>query len=130
MVGGIAKSLLKFLFDMSKKYPRGEIVFHAKELLENLEAFHDVLEDSNLELEKLSFNDTFSELKELIARITAAKPNGNGINPNEWSWACPRCPCCGARIRSGNGSSSNVRDNCCRKCGQHIDWTAVVNNTL
>ena len=105
---------------MSKKYPRGEIVFHAKELLENLEAFHDALEDSNLELEKLSFNDTFSELKELIARITAAKPNGNGINPNDWSWACPRCPCCGACVKIPVGPK--LRDKHCSKCGQLIDW--------
>lgn len=33
------------------------------------------------------------------------------------------CPVCGRRIRSGNGSSSNVRDKRCQDCGQVIDWT-------
>ena len=33
------------------------------------------------------------------------------------------CPTCGRRIRSGNGSSSRVRDKRCQDCGQVIDWT-------
>jgi len=31
----------------------------------------------------------------------------------------------GAQIRSGTGSSSFVRDDRCRKCGQLIDWSGV-----
>lgn len=33
------------------------------------------------------------------------------------------CPVCGARVRSGNGSSSRVRDTVCRHCYQVMDWS-------
>lgn len=34
-----------------------------------------------------------------------------------------RCGVCGARARSGAGSSSFVRDTVCRKCFTVIDWS-------
>lgn len=33
------------------------------------------------------------------------------------------CPVCGTRVRSGNGSSSRVRDTVCRHCYQVLDWS-------
>lgn len=33
-----------------------------------------------------------------------------------------QCGICGRRVRSGNGSSSLVRDNYCQKCGQKLRW--------
>ena len=36
------------------------------------------------------------------------------------------CPTCGRRVRSGNGSSSHVRDKRCQDCGQVLDWSKVV----
>jgi len=33
------------------------------------------------------------------------------------------CPTCGRRVRSGNGSSSRVRDKRCQDCGQVLDWS-------
>ena len=37
-------------------------------------------------------------------------------------YANMRCPSCGKRIPSGQGSSSRRRDNWCNYCGQKIDW--------
>ena len=38
-------------------------------------------------------------------------------------YANMRCPSCGKRIPSGQGSSSRRRDNWCNYCGQKIDWS-------
>ena len=38
-------------------------------------------------------------------------------------YAKMRCPACGKRIPSGQGSSSRRRDNWCNYCGQKIDWS-------
>lgn len=106
---------------MTNKYPRGKIKLHPKEILENLDAFQDTLDDSNLCLENLSLKDTFSELKEILIRFIPQKPDGEWIAGRE-GYSCPRCPCCGSRVRSGNGTQNTVRDDRCRKCGQLIEW--------
>lgn len=90
--------------------------FHPKEVIENLDAFYDVMQDTNLCLEELSLEDTFKELKEMVSRFIPKKPKGN-------HYQSMTCPTCGGRIRSGQGSSSRVRDDRCRKCGQVIDWS-------
>ena len=36
-----------------------------------------------------------------------------------------RCGACKRRIRSGNGSSSRIRDKFCQGCGRPIDWDAL-----
>ncbi len=92
-----------------------KIDLHPEAILENLDSFEEVLEDSNLCLEELSIKDTFKEVREIISRFIPKKPNGN-------HYQSMTCPTCGARIRSGQGSSSRVRDDRCRKCGQLIDW--------
>ena len=98
--------------------------FHPQEVIDNLDAIHDVMEDSNLCFEELSLEDTFKELKEMVSRFIPKKPNGNWtVGPAYNGVSCPRCPCCGERVRSGTGSSSRVRDDRCRKCGQVIDWS-------
>jgi hypothetical protein len=92
-----------------------ETDLHPEVILKNLDSFEEVLEDSNLCLEELSIKDTFKEIREIISRFIPKKPNGN-------YYQTMTCPTCGARIRSGKGSSSRVRDDRCRKCGQLIDW--------
>jgi len=92
-----------------------EVNLHPEAILENLDSFEEVLEDSNLCLEELSIKDTFKELKEMVSRFIPKKPIGQHTSV--------KCSCCGERVRSGTGSSSHVRDDRCRKCGQVIDWS-------
>ena len=93
-----------------------ETNLHPEAILENLDSFEKVLEASNLCLEQeLSVKDIFKEIREIISRFIPKKPNGN-------YYQNMTCPTCGARIRYGQGSSSRVRDDRCRKCGQLIDW--------
>lgn len=106
------------------KYPRGKREFHPYDVITNLDAFKDALEDCNLCLEELNLDATFDELREIVSRFIPQKPDGNWIAGRD-GYSCPRCPCCGARIRSGTGSSSFVRDDRCRKCGQLIDWSDI-----
>lgn len=107
---------------MSKtKYERGKIQFHPDKVLENINAFKPALSTVDWNLaDGLDFVSTFFELREMIDRFTPQKPNG------EWGpsySSCPRCPCCGARVRPGKTQYSPIRDDHCRKCGQLIDWT-------
>lgn len=100
--------------------------FHPKEVIENLDAIYKALPDSNLVFcfKDVSLEDTIDELKEMASRFIPKKPNGNWtVGSASNGVSCPRCPCCGERVRSGTGSSSRVRDNRCRKCGQVIDWS-------
>lgn len=107
--------------------------FHPHDVITNLEkiesdsvfdAISTALEKSNDWFEGISFADTIKELKEMASRFIPKKPNGNWtVGPAHDGVSCPRCPCCGERVRSGTGSSSRVRDNRCRKCGQVIDWS-------
>ena len=107
---------------MTTKYPRGKIEFHQKDILENLDVFYDALEDSNLVLEELSLEDTFNELRELVARSTPQKFVGEGwYRPDGKNGSCPRCPCCGANVKVPVGKK--MRDQYCSKCGQKIDWS-------
>lgn len=87
---------------------------HPELLLEYLDDYEYCLKDNNLCLEKLSFEDSFDELREIVSRFIAKKPIGN-------HYSTFRCPICDARIRSGMGSSSHTQDERCRKCGQLID---------
>ena len=50
----------------------------------------------------------------IMTRAIPVKPLGKSTNR--------RCGVCGARIRSGAGSSSFTRDTVCRKCFTVIDW--------
>ena len=50
----------------------------------------------------------------IMTRAIPVKPTGKNTNR--------RCGVCGARIRSGAGSSSFTRDTVCRKCFTVIDW--------
>ena len=104
-------------------YERGKIVLHPQQILDNLGAIYDTVEDCSLELEELGMKETFDELKEIVSRFVAKAPDGKWISGRD-GYDCARCPCCGARVRSGLGSSSRVRDDRCRKCGQLIDWTS------
>ena len=105
-------------------YERGKIVLHPQQILDNLDAIYDTVEDCSLELEELGMKETFDELKEIVSRFIAQKPAGTWIaGPVYEGNGCARCPCCGARVRSGTGSSSHVHDDRCRKCGQLIDWS-------
>lgn len=107
--------------------------FHPEACIKNLEKIHSdpvfdaistALEKSNDWFEDISFADTVNELKEMASRFIPKKPNGNWIVGSVHNnVSCPRCPCCGERVRSGTGSSSHVRDDRCRKCGQVIDWS-------
>ena len=114
---------------MATKYPRGKIEFHQKDILENLDAFYDALYDSNLVLEELSLEDTFNEIRELVARSIAQPPTGEGwYRVDGKNGACPRCPCCGAQVKIPTGKRYQwgvkaIRDQHCSKCGQKIDWT-------
>ena len=51
--------------------------FHPKEVIENLDAIYDAMEDTDLSFEELSLKDTFNELKEMTSRFIPKKPNGN-----------------------------------------------------
>lgn len=99
--------------------------FHPEACIKNLEKIHSdpvfdaistALEKSNDWFEDISFEDTVNELKEMASRFVPKKPNGN-------HYQSMTCPTCSSRIRSGVGSSSHVRDDRCRKCGQVIDWS-------
>ena len=102
------------------KYERGKIQFHPDKLIKILPIFKSALVSySGVSFDGLDFVSTFFELREMIDRFTPQKPNG------EWGpsySSCPRCPCCGARVRPGKTQYSPVRDDHCRKCGQLIDW--------
>lgn len=50
----------------------------------------------------------------IMTRAIPVKPTGKSTNR--------RCGVCGARVRSGAGSSSFTRDTVCRKCFTVIDW--------
>lgn len=53
--------------------------------------------------------------EDIMQRAIPIKPTGKYTN------RC--CGKCGARVRSGAGSSSFVRDTVCRKCYTVIDWS-------
>lgn len=55
-------------------------------------------------------------LKELVDKATPKKPIGKYVTQL-------KCPVCGRRVRSGNGSSSRTRDNVCQRCFQVLDWS-------
>ena len=99
--------------------------FHPEACIKNLEKIHSdpvfdaisaALEKSNDWFEDISFEDTVNELKEMASHFIPKKPNGS-------HYQSMTCPTCNSRIRSGAGSSSHVRDDRCRKCGQVIDWS-------
>lgn len=52
--------------------------------------------------------------EQIMKRAIPVKPTGQYTNR--------RCGVCGARVRSGAGSSSFTRDTVCRKCFTVIDW--------
>lgn len=89
---------------------------HPEIVLDNLASIEDAILDSNFQFEELSLKDTLEEIRRMVLLNVAKKPNGTTYCSNQ-------CPTCGSRIRSGQGSSSRVRDDRCRKCGQLIDWT-------
>ena len=95
---------------MTDKYPRGKIKFHFDQLQRFLKMLKNQTYDVNID-----------ELMELVQRCTPQKPNGEWIAGRD-GYSCPRCPCCGSRVKSGTSSSSPVRDDHCRKCGQLIAW--------
>ena len=53
--------------------------------------------------------------EQIMSRAIPVKPTGKYTNR--------RCGVCGARVRSGAGSSSFTRDTVCRKCFTVIDWS-------
>lgn len=53
--------------------------------------------------------------EQIMTRAIPVKPTGK--------YTQRRCGVCGARVRSGAGSSSFVRDTVCRKCFTVIDWS-------
>lgn len=63
----------------------------------------------------LTAGETFEMVKGMVERFIPREPNGN-------HYQSMTCPTCGSRIRSGQGSSSRVRDERCRRCGQAIFW--------
>jgi len=108
------------------KYPRGKIELHPDVLTCLVQEFSDYLACMGRDWakpESLGFNPV-DELLEIISRNVPTKPHGEWIAGRD-GYSCPRCPCCGSRVRSGTGSSSFVRDDRCRKCGQLIDWSGV-----
>lgn len=107
---------------MNNKYPRGKIVFHPSVLLENLKKLEDESWKVSVNFKELNLKDTLNELKEMVSRFIPQKPNGDW-GPSYLS--CPRCPCCGQRVRSGSTKYSPIQDTKCRKCGQLIDWSAI-----
>lgn len=52
--------------------------------------------------------------EQIMSKAIPVKPTGK--------YTQRRCGVCGARVRSGAGSSSFVRDTVCRKCFTVIDW--------
>lgn len=101
-------------------------ILHPEVVLDCLPSIEEALDDSNLCFEELSLKDVFKELKEMVSLSIAKKPSGTwiaGRPENGILYSSNRCPTCGSRIRSGKGSTSRVRDDHCRKCGQLIDWT-------
>ena len=80
------------------------------ELLESLKEARAVTETQNPQ------PNVIAALDRVISIFTPKKPTGAHTN-------C-RCPVCGRRVRSGQGSSSLVRDKRCQDCGQILDWEA------
>lgn len=62
--------------------------------------------------------DYVDEIKDAIEALKMQIPR----KPIGEHYARMRCPACGHRIPSGQGSSSRRRDNWCNYCGQAIDW--------
>ena len=57
----------------------------------------------------------YRDLKELVDKATPKKPNGYHTH-----YICPTCQ---KRVRSGKGSSSQIKDAVCRYCYQVLDWS-------
>ena len=55
--------------------------------------------------------------EQIMSRAIPKKPYGKHTNY--------RCSVCNTRVRSGQGSSSRIRDTVCRKCFTVIDWSDV-----
>ena len=53
--------------------------------------------------------------EQIMSRAIPKKPYGKHTNY--------RCSVCNTRVRSGQGSSSRIRDTVCRKCFTVIDWS-------
>ncbi len=54
---------------------------------------------------------------EAMQRLIPKKPVGRHTDY--------RCSVCGTRVRSGQGSSSRIKDTVCRKCFTVLDWSGV-----
>ena len=101
------------------KYERGKRILHPQDTIENLEVLKEVV--AQYEPEKLAtLESILDELKEMVSRFLPQLPDGEWVvGPGYFGEACPRCPCCGARVRK-------CKDSSCRKCGQLIDWEHYV----
>lgn len=53
-------------------------------------------------------------ISRMSIQLAPVVPVGRGTNY--------KCPSCGRRVRSGNGSSCFTRDNYCQRCGRKLDW--------
>ena len=85
------------------------------EILDSLKDTQTVIEEVNVKFGEYGAPQNVSMvIEELINKYTPHKPTGTHTNR--------RCPVCGRRVRSGQGSSSFVRDKRCQDCGQIFDW--------
>lgn len=83
--------------------------------LKNLGYIEENLSSGELLDGGLTVKETLDRVKEMVSRFIPREPDGD-------HYQSKTCPTCHARIRSGQGSSSRVRDDKCRKCGQAIYW--------
>ena len=97
---------------MSKNFPMG---LQPADCISNLKHIRDNLPMGLLLDGGLTVGETLDRVEEMVCRFIPREPNGN-------HYQSMTCPTCGARIRSGQGSSSRVRDERCRRCGQAIFW--------
>ena len=101
------------------KYERGKRILHPQDTIENLEVLKKVV--AQYEPEKLTtLESTLDELKEMVSRFLPQVPTEVWtVGPDYFNSTCPRCPCCGSRVR-------RMKDTRCHKCGQLIDWEHYV----
>lgn len=71
-------------------------------------------QDCNLVMPECDIIAAYTAAINALERMIPVKPYGQHTNR--------RCGRCGARVRSGAGSSSFTRDTVCRKCFGVIDW--------